>query len=515
MPRISSDFHLFQAVPPGTGMHFMIALAALLVAIALPVSGASFNRKAETEQLMRAMRDDRYDEARALLKAGVDPNADYFEGQSLFYSFSSSEQRHRAKYLELLLDSGARVDIQTDRGDTPLHAVAFLDDVDSIRLMVRRGADIEASTCNGEMPLGIAASAGRMKAVKVLLELGARINYPGESRRATCVNWVAVGFEVAKLLISGGLPANSGGRASGRRKRPFYYEQTMPALSHAVRQGHYEVAQFLLSMGADPNAKSAEFSVTSLMFLADSCRRESDQRPVTSAEMAESLLRAGAKLDLRNDGGYTAAELASDGGCAEILPVLRGEPAPKRRAVAALQDPRKPRVTHPELREELLGIETADSRSRRSMPVDPAVAAGATTDKATRLRALVERYGWPTNAMVGEDGARIAAEIAVQAVSNPEFQAQALALMEPLAERQKIYPMDYARLYDLLHRPQRFGTQGSCGADGAWSPHEIEDEGNIDVRRAQLGLDPMKEHIRVGTWLCQTRPDAPGRMRRP
>jgi hypothetical protein len=57
---------------------------------------------------------------------------------------------------------------------------------------------------------------------------------------------------------------------------------------------------------------------------------------------------------------------------------------------------------------------------------------------------------------------------------------------------------DYALLYDRVamrhQRPQRYGSQMHCEA-GRWAPDPIEDRGNLDKRRAALGMEPYADYL--------------------
>ena len=85
------------------------------------------------------------------------------------------------------------------------------------------------------------------------------------------------------------------------------------ALLNAARMKHSDVALFLLKNGADPNSQS-EIHMTPLMGAADDCE---------ATELVKALLAAGAKTDVKSDGGTTAAELANFSGCTENEKLIR------------------------------------------------------------------------------------------------------------------------------------------------------------------------------------------------
>ena len=63
--------------------------------------------------------------------------------------------------VELLLAHGARVNLKTDDGWTPLHYAAQQGYYDIVELLLAKGADVNAKTNNGWTPLGAAESQHR------------------------------------------------------------------------------------------------------------------------------------------------------------------------------------------------------------------------------------------------------------------------------------------------------------------------------------------------------------------
>lgn len=74
---------------------------------------------------------------------------------------------------ELLLASGADVDIQGSEGCTPLHCAASLGNIAVARLLVTHGANVGARDSDGHSPLAYAQSEGRTKMVDWLRQHGA------------------------------------------------------------------------------------------------------------------------------------------------------------------------------------------------------------------------------------------------------------------------------------------------------------------------------------------------------
>jgi ankyrin repeat protein len=73
---------------------------------------------------------------------------------------------------EALLTAGAKVDVRTEYGETPLTLAAANGDAVLVRRLLRLGADPKAARWNGETALMIAAGAGNREAVASLVEAG-------------------------------------------------------------------------------------------------------------------------------------------------------------------------------------------------------------------------------------------------------------------------------------------------------------------------------------------------------
>ena len=118
---------------------------------------------------------------------------------------------------------------------------------------------------------------------------------------------------------------------------------------------------------------------------------------------------------------------------------------------------------------------------------------------AERVRAIVRQYGWPGTELVGQDGTD-AAFLLVQH-ADLALQKEMLPLVERAYKRGELSGQDYALLLDRVlvgeGKPQVYGTQAKRFEE--WKGKEpvlqpIEDEGNVDKRRAEVGLPPLSEY---------------------
>lgn len=172
------------------------------------------------------------------------------------------------------------------------------------------------------------------------------------------------------------------------------------------------------------------------------------------------------------------------------------------------QEGRNPPVKQPALRRELLERVEQDQAIRNELirkgvelPDKAIIAQMQAIDTANteRMRAIVRQYGWPSPELVGRDGAE-AAFLLVQHAEF-DFQKEMLPLVEKAYRSGGLSGQSYALLLDRVlvreGKPQVYGTQAKRfeewkGQEPALEP--IEDEANVDKRRAEVGLPPISEY---------------------
>jgi hypothetical protein len=116
------------------------------------------------------------------------------------------------------------------------------------------------------------------------------------------------------------------------------------------------------------------------------------------------------------------------------------------------------------------------------------------------LRDVIEHRGWPLSSEVGVDGANAAWLLAQHADQDPALQRRCLDLMAEAVAGGQASKSDYAYLTERVllaeGRPQRYGTQFTQ-RDSGWEPHELEDPGRVDDRRADMGLGTLGEYAEM------------------
>ncbi len=104
--------------------------------------------------------------------------------------------------------------------------------------------------------------------------------------------------------------------------------------------------------------------------------------------------------------------------------------------------------------------------------------------------------GW---SLVGEEGALAAWVLIQHADLQLDLQRRGLAMLQAAVGADDASAGDLAYLIDRVRvadgEPQVYGTQVEIGADGELKPRTpIEDEANIDARRAAAGLGTLEEY---------------------
>lgn len=159
----------------------------------------------------------------------------------------------------------------------------------------------------------------------------------------------------------------------------------------------------------------------------------------------------------------------------------------------------------PALREELLERRERDQAIRNELiksgaeRPDPEIAARMRAidhENTVRMKEIVREHGWPGPELVGRDGTQ-AAWLLVQH-STHGFQKEMLPLVHEAYLAKKIPGANYALLLDRVlvgeGKPQRYGSQGKW-ENGVLGLQPIEDEANVDQRRAEVGLGPLADYL--------------------
>ncbi|WP_051842135.1 DUF6624 domain-containing protein [Streptomyces sp. NRRL F-5193] len=153
---------------------------------------------------------------------------------------------------------------------------------------------------------------------------------------------------------------------------------------------------------------------------------------------------------------------------------------------------------HPHLARELIArAERADehwARLARMQPADQQIGAARHIDHGNTavLARAVADYGWPGVPLVGEEGARAAWRLALRADTRADVQRLASRLMYEAVGRGTASLRQWAHLCDRClvnaYLSQLYGTQYRLGPDGPELQRVSDPAGDLDARRAAVGL---------------------------
>ena len=114
-----------------------------------------------------------------------------------------------------------------------------------------------------------------------------------------------------------------------------------------------------------------------------------------------------------------------------------------------------------------------------------------------RLKQVILEYGWPDRDLVGEEGTLAAWFIAQHAIGDPQFQRQALELVQEKVSQGRVPAAQEAYLFDRIAmyegRPQRYGTQSLQCPDGQCRRWRSENPERLNELRLSMGMPPLED----------------------
>jgi ankyrin repeat protein len=256
--------------------------------------GYRFGRTA----LMAAAAAGKTEVVQALLAAGANPNPqDVVDYTALALAI---ENRHLA-VVQALAAAGVDVNQTVTYGNTPLLLACREGAIDIATVLVHHGANAHVSNRERETPLIKSAAAGSLPLVRLCLEQGVDVNVIAIGRK-TAITY-AVG---ASRYVQVERDTPSSGIREYRDDGSCWDWQSFPEAEII------ELVQALLAAGADPNM--ADCDTTPLIEAARNGQ----------LQLLQILLAAGARLELKDRDGYTAAAMAKLYSQQPIREFLRG-----------------------------------------------------------------------------------------------------------------------------------------------------------------------------------------------
>src|SRR5581483_3694086 len=245
----------------------------LFIAVALLLAGGAA-ASAKSEVADSAQHGDKA-AVRTLLQAKADVNTPQADGTTGLHWAAQADDLELA---DLLIRAGAKVSAANVAGATPMLLASTNGSAAMLQRLLAAGADANAPlTRSGDTALMMASRTGKADAVRVLLDAGAKINAQETWGGTTALMWAVSEKhpDVVKLLIERGADVNARSyyvpSASGRgfegtapvpNKTSQGFEEFasgwLTPLMFAARENGLESARLLVKAGADINAQAGD-----------------------------------------------------------------------------------------------------------------------------------------------------------------------------------------------------------------------------------------------------------------
>jgi ankyrin repeat protein len=239
--------------------------------------------------------------------------------------------------LGVLLENGAKTEIFTKSGLTPLHLAVSNNNFESVKLLIRHKANINviAKDKLRHTPLCLAIQHDNAKMVSLLISLGVDINIP-LSKNFSHLMYASVrnNLEICNILIQNGADVNKSADHNvtplhsaivGKNKNivalllknkaaiETYNDNGMNALHVAAIINTIEIAKLLLEKGANVNALSKGHLKATPLYHAVNFGNK---------EMVQLLITHGAQVDKTNSKGVLPLSIAAAKGNIEMAKLL-------------------------------------------------------------------------------------------------------------------------------------------------------------------------------------------------
>ena len=231
-----------------------VAIAGILITASGSGLAGKAHAAADDPPLVAAAEAGDVAEVRDLLAAGAHVDAASVDGVTALHW---AVHRDLPELVRLLLDSGADVSAANRYGVQPIALAATNGSAAVLRRLLDAGADPNAAMPGGETALMTAARAGPPEAVRVLLRAGADPNARDDLGGQTAVMWAAARNNAPAVHALAELGADLHVRTAGPSPPPSrsYFRSPAPtsftALLFAVRAGAIDAVRALLDAGAD------------------------------------------------------------------------------------------------------------------------------------------------------------------------------------------------------------------------------------------------------------------------
>jgi cytohesin len=321
-------------VDPRTGVTWVLTVSIMAACLAIgvacaqtrpakPVSATVETQKTPTESLHKAVAEGNIEQVKLFISEGTDVNAQNAAGKRPLHIAARSGQEN---VVELLIDNGADVNGKDRWGYTPLIWAVWRHHRGVIKLLVTKGADVNFAGPEDSPPLHYAIWREDTELAEFLVNNGADFNLEDHAEWSSLR--YAVDYanrELVDFLIAKGAKLSEFHLAAWRGDLTGvgrFLDQgadvniqdsqfNWTPLYWASFSGQRDVAEFLISKGADVNARD-EWNDVPLHYAAVHGHRE----------LTKLLLTKGAEVNARTTDGKTPlydAVRAGHRGVAELL----------------------------------------------------------------------------------------------------------------------------------------------------------------------------------------------------
>jgi len=261
--------------------------------------------------VVEAVKDGKIEAVRALLARRADPNAAEADGTTALHWAAHFDNIAAA---ELLIKSGADVRATNRYGVAPVWLACINGSAPMIELLLNAGADPNTTMAEGDTALMTAARTGNVAAVRALLTRGARVNATENWKGQTALMWAAAGNNAAAIeaLVEAGADVHArtkyrtvplyqtgGFGRRAERNSDVTKQSGFTALHFAVRAGSVDAIRALLKAGATVHDTTSDGTGVMVMAIAS-----------TNFELADWLLEQGADPNAAGQGWTPLHQIA-------------------------------------------------------------------------------------------------------------------------------------------------------------------------------------------------------------
>ena len=280
----------------GNGSNALVSLVTG-IALAAGLFGAAGAEAAARRDapLLAAVKAADVDTVRSLVDQGVDVNQTAPDGATALHW---AAHRNDAGLVDLLLAAGAGVSAKNRYGVQPISLAAENGNAEVLEALLEAGADANAALPEGETVLMTAARTGNAAAIRVLLVRGADPNLRDSFRGQTALMWAAARNNADAVHALAELGADVHAKTETVERPPngnrlFYAPPPtgFTPLLFAARGGHIDAVRVLLAAGADVNDTLSDGQSALVVAVANA-----------NWELADYLLDRGADPNLAGAG---------------------------------------------------------------------------------------------------------------------------------------------------------------------------------------------------------------------